>query len=304
MHISSPFVCDPVTGICSIPEERLKTGDQVHNPGMKPVQVIYFTDPICSTCWGVEPQLRKFKLEYGHYFDIEYRMGGLLKSWETYGGKDVAGPAEVAAHWEEVGAKYKMPVNGKVWREDPLASSFPPSIAFKAAQLQDPVKAIVMLRCLREMVFVKGKNITRDEHIATAAVTSGLNSDKLLADMKGPARSLFEDDLRLAADFHVRGFPTFFMTDDDSNRLKVYGYKPYAQFESALLSLYPDAVPKKITSDPLRIFDPYPTLTTMEYAVINDLDYETAEKQLQTYCTDGRVYVRDFPGGPLWFRIE
>jgi predicted DsbA family dithiol-disulfide isomerase len=45
--------------------------------GDKPLKVQYFTDPICSTCWVVQPMLRRLKLEYGEYFDIDYRMGGL-----------------------------------------------------------------------------------------------------------------------------------------------------------------------------------------------------------------------------------
>ena len=37
------------------------------------INIIFFTDPICSTCWGIEPHINKFKLEYGHLVDIEYR---------------------------------------------------------------------------------------------------------------------------------------------------------------------------------------------------------------------------------------
>jgi hypothetical protein len=32
-----------------------------------------------TSCCGIEPQLRKLKLEYGNSVEIEYRMGGLLK---------------------------------------------------------------------------------------------------------------------------------------------------------------------------------------------------------------------------------
>lgn len=44
----------------------------------KPITLLYFTDPICSSCWGTEPQLRRLKLEYGDAIDIQYHMGGLL----------------------------------------------------------------------------------------------------------------------------------------------------------------------------------------------------------------------------------
>jgi putative protein-disulfide isomerase len=97
------LLCDPETGICEIPEAKLYD----ISAEKKPLRLLYFTDPICSSCWGIEPQLRKLKLEYGDYFDIEYRMGGLLKGWASYGGTDVRNPTDVAHHWDEVSAYYQ-----------------------------------------------------------------------------------------------------------------------------------------------------------------------------------------------------
>jgi predicted DsbA family dithiol-disulfide isomerase len=118
----------------------------------KPVKIIYYTDPICSSCWGIEPQLRKLKLEYGNNIEVEYRMGGLLPNW-SYNSGGISKPSDVAHHWDEVSVYYDMPIDGNVWLEDPLNSSYPPSIAFKAAQMQDNEKAILFLREIREMVF-------------------------------------------------------------------------------------------------------------------------------------------------------
>ena len=103
--------------------------------GARPVKIVYFTDPICSSCWGIEPQLRQLKLEYGPYLDIEYRMGGLLPNW-SYNSGGISKPSDVAHHWDEVSLHYDMPIDGDVWLEDPLDSSYPPSIAFKAAQIK------------------------------------------------------------------------------------------------------------------------------------------------------------------------
>ena len=131
-----------------------------HSAGNKPVKIIYFTDPICSSCWGIEPQLRKLKLAYGNNIEIDYRMGGLLPDW-SYNSGGISKPADVAHHWDEVSVHYDMPIDGDVWLEDPLPSSFPPSIAFKAAQMQDINKAVLFLREIREMVFLQKKNITK-----------------------------------------------------------------------------------------------------------------------------------------------
>ena len=123
--------------------------------GTKPVHILYFTDPICSSCWGIEPQLRRLKLEYGDQMELEYRMGGLLPSWEVYNSGSISKPSDVAHHWDEVSLFYEMPIDGDVWLDDPLSSSYPPSIAFKAAQMQDEKKAVQFLRRIREMVFLE-----------------------------------------------------------------------------------------------------------------------------------------------------
>lgn len=259
--------CDMETGICEIPQASNESKNAIVN---KPVKLLYFTDPICSSCWGIEPQLRKLKQEYGHYFDIEYRMGGLLESWSEYGGSDVNGPQSVAQHWEEAGAFYNMPINGDVWNEDPLDSSYPPSIAFKAAQLQDNHKADQFLRRIKEMVFIEKKNITKLEHLMHAATDAGLDAVQFEYDYQYRAKQLFEEDLSMAREWGVRGFPTIYFIDEDDNRFKVYGSKHYQVYEQALLKLLPAQVKKNTPSSFEDILKGYDTLTLKEFAVFFD----------------------------------
>ena len=111
----------------------------------KSISIMYFTDPICSTCWIIQPQLRKLQLEYNEHVNIEYKMSGLLPSWENYNRFGITTPSDVAAHWEEVCSYYEMPINKNIWLEDPLPSSYPPSIAFKAAEYKIPLRPFFFL---------------------------------------------------------------------------------------------------------------------------------------------------------------
>src|SRR5262245_61435787 len=132
----SPLICDYENGTCELPIIQDENEGTISNKQeQKPIRIIYFTDPICSACWGIEPQLRKLKLEYGDYINIEYHMGGLLPSWTGFNGGRIAKPEDVAHHWDEVSRHYEMPIDGDVWREDPLDSSYPPSVAFIAAKI-------------------------------------------------------------------------------------------------------------------------------------------------------------------------
>ncbi len=295
--------CDPDTGICEIPSaEQGSAEDVVIAATEKPVRMLYFTDPICSSCWGVEPQLRKLKLEYGHFFDVEYRMGGLLQSWNSYGGRDVSGPESVAKHWEEAGEYYQMPIDGDVWIEDPLDSSFPPSIAFKAAQLQGEDKALVYLRRIKEMVFLEKGNISKWKNLKLAAEQVGLDVEKFQNDYQTKGQSLFEDDLKLKSELGVRGFPTVFFSDKDGNRFLVYGSQSYERYEDALKRLYPEATKTAYDTSPDALFAVYPTYTTREFAELSNISLSEAEALLNQLAEKQVITRRDSKNGPLWVR--
>lgn len=312
-----PMQCDPITGICEVPG----AGSKIHQPEIgevvdmqgliekqlatnqkKAIKLLYFTDPICSSCWGIDPQLRKLKKEYGHYFTIEYRMGGLLKSWDSYGGSDVNGPASVAAHWDEASKQYNMPIDGSVWLEDPLSSSYPPSIAFKAAEIQNKNKALLFLRRIKEMVFIEKKNITNWEYLKQAALETGLNLEQFEKDYNGPAKDLFNEDLAISREWGVRGFPTLFFLDEEDNQLKVYGSKPYEVYEQTLLKLVNGPVFKEIPNDSLEIFNQFSTSTLQEYALYYNLTLTDALTELEKLEAKKYIQKSTSRAGRIWYR--
>lgn len=297
---TNPLLCDPDTGICAVPASGQESpGSKQVQATEKPIKVIYFTDPICSSCWGIEPQLRKLKLEYGNLLEVEYRMGGLLPDW-SYNSGGISKPSDVAHHWDEVSAHYDMPIDGDVWLEDPLPSSYPPSIAFKAAQLQGKDKAVHFLRALREMVFLDKKNITRWEHIATAARSAELDVAQLKTDYEGQAKALFEEDLKMARAYGVRGFPTLFFIDGKGNRETVYGSKPYSAYEATLANLQPQSVKSTYNKSWEALFALYPTLTAREFAELSGTARGESEQTLKQLAEKGHLKEMKTKNGSLW----
>ena len=297
---TNPLLCDIETGMCEIPSEKNPGGNQTAAESLqKPVKVIYYTDPICSSCWGIEPQLRKLKLEYGDVLDFEYRMGGLLPDW-SYNSGGISKPADVAHHWDEVSEYYDMPIDGDLWLEDPLNSSYPPSIAFKAAQIQSREKAVLFMRELRELVFLKKKNIAKWANIEEAANRVGLDTRQLKTDFDGKANELFREDLELAKQLGVRGFPSMFFVDDKGNTEFVYGSKAYAFFEVALLKLASGAKKKMYDKSWNALFSVYPSLTAREFAELSDTPRNESEKQLDKLVAEGKLFKVDTKNGSLW----
>lgn len=291
------LLCDPDTGTCEMPIDEKHNERGTIATENKPVKIVYYTDPICSSCWGIEPQLRKLKLEYGAYIDIDYRMGGLLADW-SYNSGGISKPLDVAHHWDEASLHYQMPIDGNVWIEDPLESSYPSCIAVKAAQIQSKEKAITFMRMLREKLYLEKKNIAKWENIAQAAQLAGLDINKLKTDYEGKAKTLFHEDLTYAKTLVVRGFPTLFFSDGNNNQLTVYGSKPYASYENALLALYPEAKKKPfIAKNSLALFEIYPTLAPKEYAVILDLSYAEAMDILDALYEKGELSKKSIRNG-------
>jgi predicted DsbA family dithiol-disulfide isomerase len=297
---NNPLLCDIESGMCELPDSKNDTSvfESIQSVSKK-IKVIYYTDPICSSCWGIEPQLRKLKLEYGKAIEIEYRMGGLLPDW-SYNSGGISKPADVAHHWDEVSAYYDMPIDGDVWLEDPLNSSYPPSIAFKAAQMQDAEKAIQFLRIIREMVFLHKKNITKWEHLEAAAKTVGLNVLQFKTDYDGKATELFNEDLKLGKELGVRGFPTMFFMDEKGNRELVYGTKPYSFYEVAVLKLEPNASKSEYRKNWEDLFSNYASLTAKEYAELSGNGRKESEQFLNNLTEKGMLVKHSAKNGAIW----
>lgn len=297
---NNPLLCDIQTGMCAPTGENVdSTTQSTLQASSKSIKVIYYTDPICSSCWGIEPQLRKLKLEYGNVLDIEYRMGGLLPDW-NYNSGGISKPSDVAHHWDEVSVHYDMPIDGDVWLEDPLASSYPPSIAFKAAQMQDEEKAILFLREIREMVFLQKKNIAKWEYLAAAAEKVGLSVAQLKADFEGKAKTLFEEDLKLGKELGVRGFPTMFFVDTSGNKEIVYGSKAYAFYEMAILKLNNTAMKSEYSKDWQKLFSKYSSLTAKEFSELSGTPRKESENLLNGLSDKGSLEKLTTKNGSLW----
>ncbi|GAB3808013.1 hypothetical protein GCM10028819_46040 [Spirosoma humi] len=230
-------------------------------------------------------------------------MGGLLPDW-SYNSGGISKPSDVAHHWDDVSRHYDMPIDGDVWLEDPLNSSYPPSIAVKAAQMQSPEKAVYFLRKIREMVFLQKKNITKWEHLEEAAQWVGLDIARLKTDYEGEAQTLFADDLQLGQKLSVRGFPSMFFGDESGKQEFVYGSKPYSVYENALKKIDDSVQKNEIDTQWQRLFAHYPSLTAREFSELSGVPRQDSEAYLQSLTEQGHLSSIRTKNGDLWLREQ
>ncbi len=276
--------------------------NSVNNSRREPndkIRLIYFSDPICSTCWTIQPQLRKMQLEYEQHLEIDYRMGGLLPSWDDYSSKTINKPIDAAFFWEEAADVYDIPMKGDVWIEDPLHSSYPPSIAFKAAQMQCPKTAMIFLRRIRELLFLEKKNIARWETITEAAYECGLDIARFQRDYEGKAVMNFKEDLVLSREMNVTSFPTIFFSYNDET-IKLTGYHPYNKYEEVIRQLIPNMEKSTYNKNPLALFEIFKTMSTKEFAFFTESTTQDAINTLNDLYLNDQIEKYISRNGPLW----
>ncbi|WP_077330033.1 DsbA family protein [Virgibacillus siamensis] len=231
------MVCDMETGVCGVVgEDEMEVVD--FNKPQNTIDLYYVTDPICSHCWALEPVLRRFTEQYGAHFKVHTVLGGLLEKWG--GGpvdpaNGINGPADVAGHWREVGEQTRMPIDGTLWYDNPVHSSYPPSRVFKVIQKQDEALATIFLRRAREAVFAFNQNIAEKSVLVGIMNKLGLDGEEIFNEAESTSgQKLLDEDFALAARLGARGFPTIIMVNEENKGVKIVGGRPFEYYVAGL----------------------------------------------------------------------
>ncbi len=257
------------------------------------VDVVEFTDPLCSVAWGAEPIFRLFRWRYGHVCNWRTVMGGLAgdlsigtPEWTR---ESAALPME--KYWRRVtkitGQPYPKPMHLMLRSTDPAGR------AVKAAALQGVDVELRTLRRIRESIFLFGHGPqTADEFLDTFAGVPGFDRDQWSSDFTSTAvaESYREDwaEARTPNDYvrayqsdepmagvmrHSEGhdrydFPTVLFRGPTGEHT-VPGWMPFEAYVAALEAASPGATSTP-RPDPTvdEAFAAYGVLTTKELEVL------------------------------------
>lgn len=207
------------------------------------IEIVEFTDPVCTWCWGSEPVLRKLETRFGEQVKVSFIMAGLVKditafydSYNDIGGDPVRSNGQIAKHWLEASQRHGMPVksDGFSLFSEERVSSYPLNIAYKAAQIQDETLANRFLRRIREASAAEAKLTNTTEVLVELASEVGLDIARFVEDFSsGAAEEAFEQDLATTARYDARGFPTFLVRFAGKETL-LRGYRRYEDFKAVI----------------------------------------------------------------------
>lgn len=179
-----------------------------------------FTDPMMSLSCEHEPVLEQLRNLYK--IEIKYIMAGLVKDVS-----DFMTAEELALTAKEGIQKYNNRLAQIYLREESIGglpmhmegfhlfdeehrSSYPLCIAYKAAEISDPLKADRYLYNLRLATIVETRQTTASEELIHIADNTGINIDRFLQEMHdGSAEKAFQKDLEYTASLGIHSLPAY-----------------------------------------------------------------------------------------------
>ncbi|HEY1523622.1 MAG TPA: DsbA family protein [Solirubrobacteraceae bacterium] len=266
---------------------------------MAVVHTRYYTDPSCPWSWALEPSLRRLQAEFGESLQIEYVMAGMGSAFDD--------PSSFVLEALQANERSGMPVDVRLWLQDPPSSSNPACMAVKAADEQG--RAGPYLRRLREGIFCRGHKLdSADGLLSEARTLPGLDLERFrIALASHGVLELLAADLeearRTAPDERSEGqdrvkLPSLEFRDQDGRVHGVYGYSRYDTLREAAQAAGAGAESAAPSiEDALSRFG---AMTTVEVAEVCRLPGPTAPAALWKMAAEWRVTPERCGAGELW----
>jgi predicted DsbA family dithiol-disulfide isomerase len=265
------------------------------------VELIEYTDPYCTWCWGSEPILKRIKETYGDQINIRYRMGGLVADISSFYDSlnQIGGPSwhtQVAAHWLEASGRHGMPVDERIFYDlkDEFRSTYPASIAYKAAEFQDVELAKKFLRRMREAASAERIPIHRLDVQEKLAQEVGLEKVRFHKDIEGgEAEKAFQKDLAEAHSRGITGFPTFLIRGRSGDEIVLHGYQGFENFQFAFRKLAGNTLETNVLEPTdgniLDFIRKYGKVAFQEVSEVFDLPRESVKESLRRLKTSAQI---------------
>jgi putative protein-disulfide isomerase len=244
-------------------------------PGADRVEITYYTDPLCCWSWGFEPQWRRLQYEYAGKLTWRYCMGGLLPSWKDYNDEmnSISRPIQMGPVWMHASQLSGMPMNTKIWMEDPPVSSYPACIAVKCAEMQSPQAGERYLRLLREALMIHGKNISKQTVLfeiaeeLSAENTTAFDINEFKEDLKNDkGLEAFRHDLQEVQVRHINRYPTLILRHEAQSPRIITGYRPFNILLDAVKQVAPSLIKVRDASADKNYASHWASITDREIA--------------------------------------
>jgi protein-disulfide isomerase-like protein with CxxC motif len=244
-------------------------------------------------------------MEFGADLSFQFVMGGLAREYET--------PPLLG--WMAAADRSGMPVDPLLWRDGPIASSYPACMAVKAAAEQADDGGYRYLRALREGLFCLRRKLDTTEALVEEARGVGLDVERFRIDLASNAIvEAFGDDLEAARtvpeEARAAGavaetvggerlpFPTLAFEGADGETHWVFGLHPYAAYRAAATRA--GGVPVEGRPSVAQALERFGRLAAVEAAAVCGLPPARAHVELWALALEWRARPIAVLAAHLW----
>jgi putative protein-disulfide isomerase len=256
----------------------------------------------------MEPHWRRLRFEFDGQLTWRYVMGGMVRDWSSY--RDelnvVHRPSQMGPQCYQARHLTGMPIDERIWHEDPPSSSYPACLAVKAAARQGFEAGEAYLRRLREAVMLGRRNVARgDELVANAEDVArrhrgdfDFDVARFTDDLLGSeVRDAFHADLKETLGAKISRFPTLLLRTGEGPGIALVGYRPYAVIRDALASIAPELRPARVATGAAGYVQFWARAAACEVAEALGVEREAALERLEDEVASGTLQrVEGLPG--------
>ncbi len=195
-------------------------------------ELMYFSDPMCSWCYGFGPVIEKLQESYADRMPLQMILGGLRPDEERPLPEKMS--AEIAHHWEAVKEMTGREFDFSFFEKHPgfVYNTALACRAVVAAGRGDSPRPMQFQHALQSRFYAQGEDPTDVETFASVAEEVGLDPAQFReAYADDETESITRNNFAVARAFGINGYPTVVLHERDGENEKHIlvsrGYMPY-----------------------------------------------------------------------------
>jgi putative protein-disulfide isomerase len=208
--------------------------------GALPPTLFYFSDPMCSWCWGFSPVMESIVRAFPR-LPVSLIMGGLRASNTTPVTEVFR--SEILQHWHDVQQRTGQPFRfdgalpaGFVYDTEPACRAVVSMVALQRSA------AFAYLRALQRAFYVEQQDITQADVLVRHALDFGIEDAEFREQFDlVRTRERTRRHFAFAREIGVRGFPTVVLGDGRGYLLLTHGYRGFDELRPGIEHWLADA---------------------------------------------------------------
>ncbi|MFS4481731.1 DsbA family protein [Hyunsoonleella sp. 2307UL5-6] len=227
--------CDPITGLCKIPDFEINDTAIVWN---NDEELFYIGDPMCSWCWGISPQINALQ-RYATKEHIKFNliMGGLRPG----GGQewDESFKQYLKHHWQQVSKRSGQPFSFSLFEKDAFNYDTEPACrAVVTARTLAPEKTLTFYELIQYYFYATSKDPKQLEFYKPICETLDIDFKVFSDNFNSKSiKAATKADFIKSRDLGIQGFPSVVFRQKDKLYVIARGYTEFDALKTSILKL-------------------------------------------------------------------